>query len=249
MNNKKLENNNQDPRLMEIYNNLDKLVIGLDDTFHFHCDQCGKCCINREDILMSPRDMYNAAKELGMSVKEFFEQYCETYIGSSSRIPLVRLVPKGSIKRCRLLKDRKCSIHNAKPTVCAMFPLGRCIQMEADKLGTELSAGQIQYIFMDPGCGDKSETHTVREWLESFGFPIEDVFFLKWQQTVAEVGDILQRAEKRADAKTMELIWNVVFIGCYLNYKVDEDFIPQFEKNIQDILALVQQLPVKKEGK
>ena len=42
-----------DPRLQHIAENFDHMKRDLNDTFRFHCTQCGKCCINREDILMS----------------------------------------------------------------------------------------------------------------------------------------------------------------------------------------------------
>lgn len=73
-----------DSRLQEIAENLDKMKIGVDEPFRFHCDQCGKCCINREDILLNPRDVYNMAKELGQEPKDIFALYCEYYIGSDS---------------------------------------------------------------------------------------------------------------------------------------------------------------------
>ena len=41
--------------------------LGLDDTFKFHCTMCGRCCINREDILLPPRDLYAMAKELNFT--------------------------------------------------------------------------------------------------------------------------------------------------------------------------------------
>ena len=167
-----------DSRLQEIAENLDKMKIGVDEPFRFHCDQCGKCCINREDILLNPRDVYNMAKELGQEPKDVFALYCEYYIGSDSRFPLVRIKPRGSIKRCPLMKDRKCSIHKAKPTVCALFPIGRCISFEQKK--EKLTTEDITYIFTNPGCGDTSESHTVREWLGEFGIPIEDIYFLLW---------------------------------------------------------------------
>lgn len=63
---------------------------------------------------------------------DFFHAYCEYYIGSNSRMPIVRLKPRGSVQRCPLLKDRKCSVHKAKPVVCAMFPIGRGIRTEGD---------------------------------------------------------------------------------------------------------------------
>ena len=70
MNSIKKEEFYEDSRLRKIRDNLDNSKRSLDDTFQFQCDQCGKCCINREDILMSPLDMYNAAKaqELGITI-------------------------------------------------------------------------------------------------------------------------------------------------------------------------------------
>ena len=51
-----------DNRLKTIVDNLDKMKIGLDDTFKFNCTLCGKCCKDREDILLTPRDIFRLAK-------------------------------------------------------------------------------------------------------------------------------------------------------------------------------------------
>ena len=53
-----------DTRLKEIVDNFEKMKIGVDEPFKFHCTMCGKCCINREDILLTPKDLYNMSKEL-----------------------------------------------------------------------------------------------------------------------------------------------------------------------------------------
>lgn len=235
-----------DKKLQYIAENLESMTIGMDESFEFHCDMCGKCCINREDILLNARDVYNMAKELQMEPAEMFLQYCETYVGECSRIPIVRLKPRGSIKRCPLLKDRKCSVHNAKPTVCAMFPIGRCIQMDADNKNAEMNADDIRYIFTDPGCGDNSETHTVREWLQKFGIPLEDEFFLAWNRVIAELGDIFRKGEKVLKEKTMIAVWNATFVKLYLDYDMDKEFMPQFKENAAEILAIMHAMPVKK---
>lgn len=38
------------------------------------------------------------SKELNITPNELFEKYCEMYIGSDSRMPIVRLKPRGSIR-------------------------------------------------------------------------------------------------------------------------------------------------------
>ena len=42
----------------EMFQDIESMTVGLDDTFKFHCDQCGKCCTHRDDIILSPMDVY-----------------------------------------------------------------------------------------------------------------------------------------------------------------------------------------------
>ena len=238
-----------DERLQYIAEHLDAMTIGVDESFKFHCDMCGKCCINREDILLNAKDVYNMAKELQMEPVDMFKKYCETYIGESSRIPIVRIKPRGSIKRCPLMKEHKCSVHKAKPTVCAMFPIGRCIQMDASNRNAEISIGDIRYIFTDPGCGDDSETHTVREWLGDFGIPLEDEFFLAWNQMISELGTIFHKGEKVLSEEGMMAAWNLTFVKIYLDYDMTKEFLPQFKENAEEVLAVMRMMPTKKDKK
>lgn len=238
-----------DKRLKEIVDNFDSMKIGVDEPFRFHCTMCGKCCINREDILLTPRDIYCMAKELQISPEELFKRYCETYIGHDSCIPIVRLKPRGSIKRCPLLKDRKCSVHKAKPGVCAMFPIGRCVTVDQKAAKTvNAKIGKIQYVFINPGCGDNAETHTVREWLSEFGIPVEDEFFKLWHQKIFQLGSIFRKAEKVCSDQTMEFAWTATFVELYLEYDTSKDFLPQFEENSEKILNLMKMMPTSKDG-
>ncbi len=83
-------------RMEEIMNAIEYNKLTADDPFRFHCTQCGKCCINREDILLTPLDLFRIANELKLSLKEFIDQYCELYIGPDSHFPIIRLKPRGS---------------------------------------------------------------------------------------------------------------------------------------------------------
>ncbi len=237
-----------DPRLQHIAENFDSMKLGPDEPFKFSCKQCGKCCINREDILLNALDVYRLSKELQMKPLDMVNEYGETYIGESSRIPIVRLRPRGSIKRCRFLKDRKCSVHRAKPTVCAMFPVGRCIKMEKSEDGEpDITNAEIQFIINDHECGT-DETHTVREWFAEFGIPLDDSFFKKWNQTIMEAGAIMRRAEEKAPDSTVEVMWNLIYALLYLHYEIDQDFMPQFEKNAEDLLTVLHLAPSEQGG-
>ena len=227
-------------RMKNILNDFEKNQLDPDEPFRFHCTMCGKCCINREDLLLNPRDMYNLAKELGMTPHEVMNTYCETYIGSDSRLPMMRLKPRGEIKRCPLLKDRKCSVHNSKPTVCALFPIGRGIAGEKGNIHS-LTVKDIRYFFSEPGCGDDSETHTVREWLGEFGLSPEDEFFIKWQKCLFELSMCFCRLEKKLGAD-MGPIWSLTGSILYLMYDMEKPFEPQFSAHLGELHKLISEL-------
>ncbi len=237
-----------DPRLQHIVENFDNMKLGPDDPFKFSCKQCGKCCINREDILLNAWDVYRLSKELQMKPLDMINEYGETYIGDSSHIPIVRLRPRGSVKRCRFLKDRKCSVHKAKPTVCAMFPIGRCFKFEnSDGNKPDIANAEIQFIINAHECGT-DETHTVREWFADFGIPLDDPFFRKWHQTLGEAGSIIRRAEGKAPDSTLEVMWNLIYALLYVHYDIEQDFMPQFEKNAEDLLMVLRCAPTEMGG-
>ena len=150
-------NNENNYKISDILEGFVKL--NLDDTFKFHCTECGKCCKHRNDILLTARDVYNMSKELNISITGLISEYCDVYLGQDSRIPIVRILPRGNVERCPFLKSNKCLVHKAKPTICAMFPVGRCLLLEEIK---------TQYILSKIECGDDSKTYTLREWLRLF---------------------------------------------------------------------------------
>ena len=199
-----------------------------------------KCCTNREDILLTPKDLFYISKELKKTPEDVVKEFCETYIGSASRFPIVRLYPTGYDKHCPLLNGNKCSVHAVKPVVCAMFPIGRVLQGSADgPKPEEITSDSVQYIFVKPGCGDDSETHTVREWFGEFGIPMEDEFFVNWQRTLSAASSAIRRFEKDFSPETMNAIWSVVFGLTYLNYDTEQDFTEQFSDNAAKVMKLI----------
>lgn len=229
-----------DKRLQEIMDNFESMKIGVDDSFKFHCKQCGRCCLNREDILLTPRDIYNISKELKLKPDEMCTQYCETYIGPDSRVPIVRLKPRGSIRRCPLLKDRRCSVHKVKPTVCAMYPIGRSLMVDQDSaVQKKFRVEDTIFIFTGGECGDNTESHTVREWLTGFGISVCDEFFIKWQNTIMEIGETFRKMEKTIGENIMQMVWTSALIGLYFHYDIGKEFLPQFDDNVAKYLEIM----------
>jgi len=233
-----------DKRMQEILENFEKNSLGLDDTFQFKCRECGKCCKNREDILLTARDLYNIARELGRTTEYVVERYCEIYIGSGSRMPIVRLRPTGPEKACPLLRDKKCIVHRSKPVVCALFPLGRATGMQIADNGTEKPERFLPRYFVQPAtCGTQERTHTVRSWLEYFGIPVEDEFYELWTEAVTFIAEFFHSIEaKEGTGKAVKILWNITISELYINYDPSKEIIPQFRVNMEklrDVFAKV----------
>ena len=134
-------------------------------------------------------------------------------------------------------------IHDAKPAVCAMFPLGRAIRIDKkDAEKEELPPMKVEYIINPIDCGDFSETHTVKEWLESFGIPLEDEYFLKWKKTISMLSPRIQKLEKKLDDNLMDKIISVMYIKLYLDYDLGIDFYPQFVKNADGCVEMLKMI-------
>ena len=228
----------------ELFRDLESMTIGLDDTFKFHCDQCGKCCTHREDIILSPMDIFKMAKELKMTPVEFYHEYCVFNIGEHTRMPIVRLASEGKDTHCVLLKNHRCSVHKVKPAVCAMFPLGRYMSFEKDDYNEEsIDTSNVKYLLQPPECGDESETHTVREWLSGFDIKLEDEAFVQWQKAISRFSNKFKELEKKQDMLTMMEIWFVVRVSLYLQYDTSKEFLPQFNYNVENLLKLLDDIP------
>ena len=228
-----------DKRLKYIIDNFDTMKIGLDEKFKFNCTMCGRCCIGREDILLNPKDLFRVSKASGLQINDFIHQYCEVYVGQSSKIPIVRLLPVGPTKRCPLLKGNRCSVHQVKPTVCAMFPIGRCIRLDDDsKKNGEFGVKDIQYIFQKTGCGDNKKEHTVREWLKDFNMSDEDEFFIKWQKTISFFSLFFHENESKLEEEMLDRLENFIFFILYLSYDFEKEFFPQFTRNADTLIEM-----------
>lgn len=240
------QNKNSDIR-KEIASYPERYRIGVGDTFTFHCTECGRCCENREDILLSAKDLYRIAKEMNASPMEIVKGYCEVYIGHSSHLPIIRLLPVGIRKSCPFLSGHRCSIHKVKPAVCALYPLGRGMVISKGENELEGKSKEIQYVFLDPTCGDKSESHTVRDYLNMFGIPEEDPYFIQWTQMLVKLSMFISKHEKDFDHNILSTVQTEILKILYLNYDITKDFVLQFEENISVAERLLEALTILEE--
>lgn len=234
-----------DKKIEKIKENIEKRTLNADSLFMFRCTMCGDCCRHRTDILLNPYDLFKLAKGLNMTPDAFQDKYCDVFIGSSSNLPVVKLQSQGVDSHCIFLKENKCTVQDFKPTVCAMFPIGRYSKCD-NKDGK--SGLEIHYMFNEPDCGDKREIHSVRGWLSKYNIPLEDEFFHKWSELLGTFALMLNEFKKSESEDGMQMLWTVIHYYWYMNYDLKQEFLPQFLKNSETLVQLLNDYSSKRKG-
>ena len=207
-----------------------KRALKLDDSFAFRCDQCGDCCRHREDILISPYDLFRIARHLSVTPESIIDRYFIYYIGNDSNLPLVILKAQGEDRLCPFLLNNRCSIHSAKPSVCGLFPLGRMAAVHDGQ------SSETLYFLQPLECGKRDQTQTVRQWLKDFGLDQSDEWFQVWQKYIIMLSKLIKLLVTQVPPNLMSKIFSAIFYAMYLNYNMAEDFLPQFKNNMQNLV-------------
>lgn len=223
-----------DNRLIEIAKNLENWKIGLDDTFDFKCRGCGKCCKNREDVMLTSRDLFIIARHLGKTPGTIITEFCECYIGQDSRIPIVRIRPRGVNNACPFLIGKRCQIYTAKPTVCALFPIGRVLVSNIESIKDGPPTYSAGYILQPAVCGSRSKTQTIRQWLDKSGVPADDTFYSEWNAAIIHFSMSIHDWEERISKQVMRQLQNVLVELIYVQYDTEQEFLPQFKNNMRE---------------
>ena len=250
-----MENKDELEKVREFTGDDNLTFIGIDDTFGFKCQQCGACCMNRNDIILNPFDIYKGAKYLGITPDKFLIDNCSTDLGCSSKIPIVLLASKEN-GFCPLLKfdikdggKFKCTIHPAKPGACSNHPIGTMYATnlsDGTKEAKYLKVSQCQNSISDeqqlvrdwvkPYLDHKDEielAHQIQHLVTNHFDPKAYWFLLSFARILVKTTN-----DKNLEDKVKEAMYTYLSISIglgYTNYDIDKPFIEQAENNIKEL--------------
>ncbi len=218
----------------EIIMKLMESPLRADDTFQFRCKQCGSCCRDRIDILLSPFDLCRMAKELKEPLPYVLEKYGHFHVGNMSKVPLVALKMREDNGKCFFLRENnRCRIQMNKPSVCALFPLGRCASRKED--GTD-----IFYILQPTTCGGRDESHTPREWMGEFNLEESEEWFCIWQDVVMALSERIVEVLPKVPKSLVDDILSGMGGILYLRYDLERPLVQQVKDNGAEALRMIE---------
>lgn len=132
---------------------------------------------------------------------------------------------------CVFLKDGRCSVYEARPRVCRLYPF-------------TAFPGQRGKAFHFFQCMDNNSAHfsdgkiLVKDWMYQ-NFSREDREFLTAESdTLIELGRLLKAMS--TDGRK-ENLFQILYYR-YYNYDLDQPFMPQYKENTEELKRILQEL-------
>ncbi len=203
------------------------------EKIRFRCTLCGACCRNvKETVPVDCQDAFYLTKhlrDLGMDVycvDQFLEQYAEPALLDECGFFVYFLKSVGEDNACIFLNDNRCSVQEAKPLACRLYPF------MVDPNGS----GNFRYLY------SRERTHhfrgpvvETRSWMKKH-FSQESRAFMQAEYTQA--GPIAAQLRRIPEHRKTEALLHFHRIR-YSELDLDKPFLEQFQRNQTKLLAIL----------
>ena len=211
--------------------NTGKMQILTDenDTFNFGCKQCGECCLNNGEIMVTPWDVIRISEALQKPAIDVLSNTLKIHIGENTHIPVATLrsapVPGTTVSACPYLamdgSNIVCSIQKSKPFNCAIYPLGKMTQIDKTT-----GVKSIKYFVQPITCkADQSNTITLKDWLAMYDVDKASEASAAFTQFIEDTGKIINlellddQTDLGASYNIKQKIYNVMLVSLYGSYE------------------------------
>ena len=187
------------------------------------CKGCSSCCRDMGDtILLDPYDAYQFQKQ-GKPMTGLLESGAAALTVWEGMI-LPHLQMNAATGVCSFLDgDGRCGIHEFRPGMCRLFPLGR-----------NFEDGKMNYFLLEHACENRSRSKIrVSKWLGVEPPEKYHRFLLEWHDFRHEMVDILSGAMEEQGKQLNLHLLRTFFLS---PYDTASDFYPQFSERMARIL-------------
>lgn len=185
------------------------------------CRGCSKCCQGMgNSVVLDPYDICRLQSGLHRSFAQLLQEgRLELHVVDGCILPNLSMSGEG--ERCTFLgADGRCSIHESRPGICRLFPLGRYY---AD--------GDFKYFLQTGECSEKNRTKVrVGRWIDTPDLEKNHDFICAWHALLKALEKAVAGREDGAQAKALNMeLLNAFFFAAY---DEDRDFYGQFEERL-----------------
>ena len=155
--------------------------------FHFACSRCLRCC-HGKDIQVNPYEIGRLAGNRGMSTTAFIGTY--TAGGGT-------LLNWGDRGACVFLDSKGCGVHQDRPLVCRLYPLGRHVRCGQESFSEIQPHSQCEGVY--------GEDSSIEDYLHAQGTGPFIEAADRYLDVLWRLVDIVQRTAADPDKKEVVL--------------------------------------------
>jgi Fe-S-cluster containining protein len=209
----------------------DKRTLARDDTFTFTCHPgvpCFKTCCADVNVILSPLDVLELARTLGITTTEFLTTYTGNPITKQLSLPVVILKMRDEpAKRCQFLGDHGCSVYDNRPWACRMYPLGMAIPPA--RAGVE--PDPVYFVFEDDHCEGRNQRGarpwTAADWRRDQGIDRRDDIEQGFREVVSHPWFI---GGRQLDPKRMHMFYTACYdLDGFRSFVFESTFLDRFD--------------------
>jgi len=152
---------------------MDTKFMTAKDMARLGCGECAGCsdCCKRmgSSILLDPYDIVLLKQGLALNFEQLLNGYIELEVHDGLILPSP--VMRGDGEVCSFLSAAgRCEIHDFRPGLCRLFPLGR-----------DYTSGELRYFLLEDACrkGNRSKVK-IEKWLGIPELPRYERFLTDW---------------------------------------------------------------------
>lgn len=181
-----------------------------------NCEGCHDCCKGMgNSVVLDPFDVYRMTMGTRKSFMDLIALK-KIALNVYNGVILPALAMEGSEEKCGFLNEQgRCSIHNIRPGICRLFPLGRIYREDG-----------FDYFLQVNECSRQRRTKVkVRQWIDTAGFPEYDAFVMEWHDKIKSLqNEVAGMSDEDVKALNMDML-NRYYIKAYSDSK---SFYEQF---------------------
>lgn len=227
----------------------------LDSPLKFRCHpgvRCFTACCGGIKIVLTPYDILQLTKRLGLAAHEFLHQFTQPTYLENTDMPGVMIKLREDDNKCPFVTPEGCTVYTDRPTACRYYPVGMADFHEGgtrDATGNENVSEEEKFFFLvrEDHCKgfEEDKEWTIREWRADQGVDIRDEMNKEWLRLVMRRKSFGQQASLSEQAKRMFFMASTdiatfrkfIFESSFLDtYVLDEDLIKKIREDDVELM-------------
>lgn len=194
------------------------------------CKGCYACCQGMgQSIVLDPLDIYHLTTELHMTFEQLLADAIELNVIDGVILPNLKMTSER--EACYFLNEAgRCTVHDYRPSICRLFPLGRFYENH-----------DFKYFLQIHECKNPNKTKLkVKKWIDTPNLLENKKFVLAWHYFIDDVQTkLMQLADDNLIKKIDMFILQHFFIELYTD---TEDFYVQFHARLEKAKKVIDML-------